>query len=326
MENRRIRIEIPEHKSKERIDTFLAHEIAGVSRSQIQRAVKEGLITVNGQHVKVRHQVQPFEVIEIIITRSPPPDILPESIPLNIVFEDEHLIIVNKPAGMVVHPAYGHSGGTLVNALLAHCNTLSIINDPTRPGIVHRIDKDTSGLLVIAKQDEVHRHLAKQFSEKRVKREYRALVWGRIKKGAGTVETLLARSTKDRKKIAVSGTGKTAVTHYTVLERFSFISFLKLNLETGRTHQIRVHLAHLGNPVFGDQTYGGRSRQLGGLNYSKTQLAVSLLEMMPRQALHAKTLGFQHPVTKEKLFFDSDLPEDMTLVLQKLHESDKSEG
>jgi 23S rRNA pseudouridine1911/1915/1917 synthase len=326
MENRRIRIEIPEHKSKERIDIFLAHEVAGVSRSQIQKAVKDGLITVNGQSVKARHQVQPFEVIEIIITRPPPPDILPESIPLHIVFEDEYLIVVNKPAGMVVHPAYGHSNGTLVNALLGHCNSLSVINDPTRPGIVHRIDKDTSGLLVIAKRDDVHRHLAMQFSRKKVQREYRALVWGKIKSGSGTVDTLLSRSTKDRKKIAVSGTGKTAVTHYTVLERFSFTSFLKLNLETGRTHQIRVHLAHLGNPVFGDQTYGGRSRQLAGLNHSKTRLAVSLLEMMPRQALHAKTLGFQHPVTKEMVFFDSDLPEDMALVLQKLRESDKNEG
>jgi 23S rRNA pseudouridine1911/1915/1917 synthase len=320
MKERYIRILVPEHKTKERIDTFLAREIAEVSRSQIQKAIKEGLVKVDGKGIRANHQVQPAEQIEIAIPKSRPPDVSPESIPLNILFEDDHLIVINKPAGMVVHPAYGHSSGTLVNALMAYCKTLSEVNDPTRPGIVHRIDKDTSGLLVVAKNDAVHRHLARQFAEKQVQREYRALVWGRIKKGSGTIETLLSRSMRDRRKIAVSGKGKSAVTHFQVIERFGFASFLKLNLETGRTHQIRVHLAHLGNPIFGDQTYGGRSRQLGGLNQSNTQQAITLLEMIPRQALHAKTLGFQHPVTKKQVFFDSDLPENMSLILQKLRE------
>lgn len=326
MKERHIRILVPEHKSKERIDIFLTREIAEVSRSQIQKAIKEGCITVDGKHVRANHQVQPSEQIDIVIPKPCPPDVLPEPIPLNILFEDDHLIIVNKPAGMVVHPAYGHASGTLVNALMAHCDALSKVNDPTRPGIVHRIDKDTSGLLVVAKSDRVHRHLARQFGEKKVQREYRALVWGRIKKGSGTVETLLSRSLKDRRKITVSGKGKSAVTHFQVIERFAFTSFLKLVLETGRTHQIRVHLAHLGNPVFGDQTYGGRSRQLGGLNQLRMQQAIALLELMPRQALHAKTLGFQHPATKKQVFFDSDLPEDMAQVLQKLRELEKKKS
>jgi len=322
MEPRRIAIVVPEHKSKERIDIFLSREIANVSRSQIQKWIKNGAITVDQKSVKVNHSVKPFERIDITIPTSNPHDLIAESIPLDIVHEDAGLLVINKPAGMVVHPAYGHATGTLVNALLAHGSRLSQENTMERPGIVHRLDKDTSGLLVVAKDDFVHRELARQFSEKTTRREYVALVWGKMPNPKGTIETFLSRHPKDRKRISVSGTGKKAVTHYRVEKRYSFLTFLKLRLETGRTHQIRVHLAHIGHPVFGDQTYGGRSRQLAGLNRKQTILAVELLERLPRQALHAKTLGFVHPITGKEVNFDSDLPEDLRGALEALDRID----
>ncbi len=322
MEPRRFVIVVPEHKLKERIDIFLSREIANVSRSQIQKWIKNGTITVDQKSVKVNHFVKPFERIDVLIPKSTPQELLAECIPLNIVHEDDSLLVIDKPAGMVVHPAYGHSTGTLVNALLAHGSRLSQENAWERPGIVHRLDKDTSGLLVVAKDDSVHRDLAKQFSEKTTHREYVALVWGKLPNSKGTIETFLSRNPKDRKKISVSGIGKKAVTHYRVEKRYSFLSFLRVSLETGRTHQIRVHLAHIGHPVFGDQTYGGRSRQLAGLNRGQTSLAVELLERLPRQALHAKTLGFVHPVTRREMKFDSDLPEDLQGVLDILNHSD----
>jgi 23S rRNA pseudouridine1911/1915/1917 synthase len=232
------------------------------------------------------------------------------------------LIIVNKPPGMVVHPAYGHQTGTLVHALLAHCGFLSGVNDPSRPGIVHRLDMDTSGLLVAAKNDQVHRKLALQFHEKSVQREYIALVWGAVRPKQGTIETFLSRSVSDRRKIAVAGHGKKAVTHYRVIESFHLFSLLSLRLGTGRTHQIRVHLSYIGHPVFGDQTYGGRGRKLGGLNRAETALAVEWLEAMPRQALHARTLGFIHPETGEALSFESGLPPDMTVLLERIRQAE----
>ena len=326
MEGQHLNIQVPEHKGKERIDTFLAREIGHVSRSQIQRLIKEGCVTVDGKPVKANHSLHPLETIRVFMPKPRPLEIIPEDIPLNIVYEDDYLIIVNKKAGMVVHPAFGHSAGTLVNALMAHCTKLSTINHPARPGIVHRIDKDTSGLLVVAKEDSVHRHLADQFGKKTVIRQYSALVWGRLKRSTGTVETLLARSIRDRKKIRVSEQGKQAVTHFQVLEKYPLTSLIQLRLETGRTHQIRVHLAHIHHPVFGDHTYGGRGRQLGGLNKSQTVLAMELLKMMPRQALHAKTLGFVHPVSGEGLFFESELPEDMSRLLERLEEARREES
>jgi len=319
MEERQIQISVPEHKKKERLDTFLAREIADVSRSQIQKYIKEGWVTVDGKSVKSNHRVQPFEKIQISIIQSAPHEIVPEAIPLDIVYEDDYLLVVNKKAGMVVHPAFGHFTGTLVNALLAHCRNLSDVNTPYRPGIVHRLDKDTSGLLIVAKNDEVHRKLAEQFKEKSVSRCYVAVVWGKLPRRSGTVETFLKRSEKDRRKIRVAFEGKSAVTHFEVVEAFPLASLVHLRLETGRTHQIRVHLAHIGHPVFGDQTYGGRGCQLGGLNRASAALAVELLEMMPRQALHAKTLGFIHPKTGKAHLFDTELPLDMKNLLNRLH-------
>ena len=320
MEKHRIEILVPENKEKERLDTFLVREIGKVSRSQVQRLIKDGFVTVDGKNVKPNHFVQPLERISIFIAEPRPLELLPEEIPLDIVYEDDFLLVVNKKAGMVVHPAFGHSSGTLVNALLAHCQKLSTVNEPYRPGIVHRVDKDTSGLLVVAKNDDVHRELARQFAEKSVVRQYVAVVWGKFYKNSGTVETLLSRSIKDRRKIKVSTIGKNAVTHFTVKEEFPLTSFVSLRLETGRTHQIRVHLSYIGHPVFGDHTYGGRGRQLGGLNKTKTALAIELLKIMPRQALHAKTLGFIHPVTGKECFFDSDLPDDMKHLINRLRE------
>ncbi|MFC1569768.1 RluA family pseudouridine synthase [bacterium] len=326
MESQTLTITIPPKKSKERIDTFLTRELPHFSRSQVQIMVKDQLILVNGQPVKSNYIVRPDERITITLPRPKRPNLEPEDISLDIVFEDDYLLIINKPPGMVVHPAQGHPNGTLVNALLHHCDKLSSMNDNTRPGIVHRLDKDTSGLLLAVKDDYVHRKLAEQFSVKSVDRQYQAIVWRHFKKRNGTVETLLNRSTRDRKVFTVSKEGKRAVTHYKVDEIFDFLTYISLRLETGRTHQIRVHLSHLGHPVFGDQTYGGRSRPMGGLNHERTAFAKHLLMLMPRQALHARTLGFIHPMTKEKMSFTSELPEDMKRILSELREREERLG
>jgi 23S rRNA pseudouridine1911/1915/1917 synthase len=316
-----LKIVVSSHKAKERIDTFLTREISRVSRSQIQRLIREGHISVDGSIVKSHHIVRPGETILVHISRKPPPDIIPESIPLEIIFEDSDLLVVNKPAGMVVHPAYGHMSGTLVNALMAHCRVLSDVNEPDRPGIVHRIDKDTSGLLVVAKNNEVHANLAVQFSTKSVQREYSAIVWGRMAKNRGTIETKLSRSMKDRRKIRVSADGKVAITHFEVIERFPLTTLVRLKLGTGRTHQIRVHLSHMRHPVFGDQAYGGRGRQLGGLNRQQRALASGWLEMIDRQALHAGSLGFIHPISEESHLFHSPLPDDIATLLSRMRET-----
>jgi 23S rRNA pseudouridine1911/1915/1917 synthase len=318
MEKRVIEIVVPDRKTPERIDVFLARSVAGCSRSKIRRLILDGGVSAEGKPVKPDRPVRPGETIRVAISTPPPSDILPESIPLDVVFEDEHLLVVNKPAGMVVHPACGHHRGTLVNALLGRSDAWSQAGDPGRPGIVHRLDKDTSGLLVVAKTDAVHHALAEQFSEKTAQREYAAVVWGRFSKSADTVETNLRRSQRDRRRIAVAEEGKRAVTHFRVVEAFAFLSRLSVRLETGRTHQIRVHLAHLGHPVFGDPEYGGRQRMLQTLPRSEVPAAAELLELIPRQALHAKTLGFVHPVTGKSLSFDSELPGDMTRLLARL--------
>jgi len=227
-------------------------------------------------------------------------------------------LVVNKKAGMVTHPAYSNYTGTLVNALLYHSNQLSTINTGLRPGIVHRLDKDTSGLLVVAKTNHAHSFLSKQFAKHTIEREYWAIVWGSFKERSGLIEANLGRSKKDRKKVSVTTHGKPAATEFTVIKRLDFLSLVKLKLRTGRTHQIRVHLSHIGHPVFGDRTYGGRSNTWGGLETKKAQQAANLLERISRQALHAKTLGFVHPVTKELVKFTSELPDDMRDVLKQL--------
>ncbi|MBI3006482.1 MAG: RluA family pseudouridine synthase [Ignavibacteriales bacterium] len=310
-----LRIVVPPKQSKERLDIYLTHQVENATRNKVQRAIQAGLVLVNNKKVKPSHQVSPLEVIDITFDRPKYPEASPENIPIEILYEDEELLIVNKPAGMVTHPAYGNYSGTLVNALLYHSGRLSKVNTELRPGIVHRLDKDTSGLMVVAKTDSAHHHLAKQFSRRTIEREYVAIVWGRLKQPRGTIEASLGRSKKDRKKVAVVSDGKHAVTEYEVLEQFDFLSFVRLKLRTGRTHQIRVHLAHVGHPVFGDPTYGGRNDQWGGMEGKKSQKAAKLLNLISRQALHAKTIGFVHPVTKKQTKFDSEIPDDMKSVL-----------
>lgn len=322
-----IELHIPAGQSKERLDVYLTHHIENATRNKVQEAIKSGEVRVNGSTVKSSYTITPFDCITVELQRPDPPDVLPEAIPLDIVFEDEYLIVINKPAGMVTHPAYKHYSGTLVNALLHHSNALSQLHaeesnedEFIRPGIVHRLDKDTSGLLVIAKDEQTHSKLAKQFAAKTTEREYNAIVWGVFKQQSGTIDAPLGRSKSDRKKVAVVTDGKKAVTDYEVLEQFDYLAFVRLHLRTGRTHQIRVHLSFIHHPVFGDETYGGREIVASGVEGKKKAEVKNLLEIMKRQALHAKKLGFVHPVTKETMRFDSSLPADMTKLLTLLRE------
>lgn len=265
----------------------------------------------------------PNDKIDISLPNVPEkPDIVAEDISIPILFEDDYLIIVEKPAGMVTHPAYKHHTETLVNALLFHISktssSLSAINGIERAGIVHRLDKNTSGILVIAKDEETHRKLSRLFSIHNIEREYSAICWGHFNKKKDTIEKPLGRSSKDRKKVIVREDGKTAITNYEVVKEFDFLSLVKLNLKTGRTHQIRVHMHSIGHPVFGDPDYEGRKPHGVQLTNKNKEKIKELLELMPRQALHAKVLGFTHPITGEKLHFESDLPEDMKRVLSAL--------
>lgn len=317
---KKYRIEVPEGKKKERIDIFLANQIENATRSKVQKLISEEKVFVNGKIVKANYIVKPKDIIQASHPIAPKPENTePEPIPLEIIYEDEFLIVVNKPAGMVAHPAYANYTGTLVNALLHHTKSLSALNEPGRPGIVHRIDKDTSGLLVVAKDDWTHAKLAEQFSKHSIEREYHAICWGKFEKNEGVIEKNIVRSKSDRKKFTVSkNEGKNAITLYKVLEEFEFTSYLKLNLKTGRTHQIRVHLASLNKPIFGDATYGGTKIIYGNDLPKMKNRIINLLEIMPRQALHAKTLGFIHPHLKKTVRFDSNLPEDMLTLLSKL--------
>ena len=318
IKEKRYKIEVPAGKKKERIDLFLTSQIENATRSRIQKLIEAKLVTVNGKNVKPSYLVQPNDFIEAFHPITPrPEENEPEEIPLDIIYEDEFLLVVNKPEGMVAHPAYANYTGTLVNALLHHTKSLSGVTG--RPGIVHRIDKNTSGLLVVAKDDFTHAKLAEQFSKHTAEREYRAVCWGIFKKSKGEISTNISRSKNDRKKFAVSkDEGKTAITLFELIEQFEFAAYLKLNLKTGRTHQIRVHLSSINHPVFGDETYGGRSITFGNQLPKMKSRVQNLLEIMPRQALHAKTLGFIHPRKKEFMRFDSDLPEDMKELIEKL--------
>ena len=264
-----IRIVIPAGQSKTRLDVYLTHHVQNATRTKVRGAILAGSVLVNGRKVKPSHTVVPGEMIDILLSRSPRPEAHPENIPLDIVYEDEAVLVVNKPAGMVTHPAYTHYSGTLVNALLFHVRTLSQVNTELRPGIVHRLDKDTSGLLVVAKTDAAHQALAKQFMRRTIDREYWAIVWGGFRQQRGIIEASLGRSKRDRKKVAVTADGKHAVTEFEVMERLDFLTLLRLRLKTGRTHQIRVHLAHIGHPVFGDPAYGGRSAAWRGAGSGK---------------------------------------------------------
>lgn len=317
---KKLKFEITARQRKERIDTYLTHSIENITRSKIQKLIKADLITVNGKKVKANYLVVPGDIVEVIIPVAPQPENTePEDIPLNIVYEDEYLLVINKPPGMVVHPAYGNYTGTMVNALLHYTNELSSLNEKWRAGIVHRLDKDTSGLLLVAKDEWVHSGLAKQFAAHTISREYHAVVWGIPKESEGEVIGNISRSKKDRKLFSVSTTeGKHAHTFYKVIEEYEFASLLSLKLKTGRTHQIRVHMAYMNHPVFGDPSYGGR-KIVYGSNLPKMKSRVeNLLKIIPRQALHAKTLGFYHPKLKKNFSFDSDLPLDMKALIDEL--------
>ena len=305
-----------------RVDKYLMNYIENATRSKIQQAAKDGNIYVNDVTVKSNYKVKPNDVVRVLFEHPPYEFLLvPEDIPLTIVYEDDVLLVVNKPAGMVVHPGHGNYSGTLINALTFHFDNLPN-NSSNRPGLVHRIDKDTSGLLVVAKTEEAMTHLAKQFFDKTSEREYIALVWGDVKEDQGTIEGAIGRHPKNRLQNTVftgddAHKGKPAVTHYKVLERFGYVTLVSCKLETGRTHQIRVHLKHIGHTLFNDERYGG-DRILKGTSFSKyKQFVENCFSILPRQALHAKTLGFVHPVTQEKMKFDSPVPDDISQCLEK---------
>ena len=303
-----------------RVDKFLMNFIENATRNKIQAAAKEGNIWVNQKPVKSNYKVKAGDKVQVMFEHPPYENLLvPEDIPLDIIYEDEVLLVVNKPAGMVVHPGHGNYSGTLVNALLYHFKDLPL-NSDSRPGLVHRIDKDTSGLLVVAKTAEAMTHLSRQFFDKTSTREYIALAWGVFSEVSGTIEGHIGRSLKNRLQMDVfedESFGKPAITHYKVLEDLRYVSLIQCQLETGRTHQIRAHMKHIGHPLFNDERYGG-DKILKGTTFTKyKQFVDNCFKLLPRQALHAKTLGFEHPITKKVLTFNTDLPEDFTACLEK---------
>jgi 23S rRNA pseudouridine1911/1915/1917 synthase len=311
---------VDETDEGERIDAFLSGQIPELSRSRIQKSIRAGELTVDGRSAgKPSRKVSEGEQVELVFSPPAPLEIEPEQIPLDIVFEDESLLVVDKPAGMVVHPSLGHESSTLVHALLAHCSNLSGIGGIQRPGIVHRLDAGTSGLLVVAKNDEAHISLSRQLMERRVRRIYYAFTWGVLESETGEIDLPIGRSPRDRKKMAVvSGGGREAVTTYYVLDTFEPFQYIKLRLRTGRTHQIRVHLSHSGHPVLGDPVYGGRRIRKSALTKSEIDLAGGALSLIGRQALHAGELAFTHPSSGEEVCFETALPADMRSVLDLL--------
>jgi 23S rRNA pseudouridine1911/1915/1917 synthase len=306
-----------------RIDKFLCDRLPNTSRNKIQDAASNGYVKVNGQAVKSNYKVKPLDEISFSL---PYPvreiELIPEDIPLDIVYEDDELVIVNKQSGLVVHPGYGNYSGTLVNGLIYHFKHLPMFQNKEfpRPGLVHRIDKNTSGLMVIAKNEVIHAKLAKLFFDRDIDRQYIAVVWGDVKQDEGTITGHIGRSLKDRKVMDVfpeGDYGKHAVTHYKVLERLGYVTVVSCKLETGRTHQIRVHFKYLGHPLFNDYEYGG-DKILKGTSFSKFKKFVeNCFDVCPRHALHAETMGFVHPTTKEKVFFSKPMPGDMTLLIEK---------
>jgi len=359
------RFDVPAgYEAGERLDVYLTGFLLNATRARVQKGIKKGMVVVNNEvSTKPSRVVQAGDEIVCTLMKPPPMDILPEDIPLDVRYEDEHLLIVNKAAGMVVHPAFGHRTGTLVHALLHHMGSdpillessgdpdddsdedsddepgsdgqiggLSTINlaprfdgDPVlRPGIVHRLDKDTSGLLVVAKHDRAHVGLSRQFAERTTRRRYSAIVWGVPDPASGTVTTDLARDVRDRRKMATvdAGKGKHAITHYRVVEPFGYTALAEFRLETGRTHQIRVHAAHIAHPIFGDPVYGGDRIRYGRDEGQRRTFYGNLFKALPRQALHARSLGFTHPMTGEEMDFEAELPDDMEYVLDRLKKVD----
>lgn len=317
------RLVVDKGQSLLRIDKFLMNRMENATRNRIQNAADSGCILVNEKAVKSSYKVKPLDVISIVLPHPPrDTEIYPENIPLNIVFEDEEIVIINKTAGMVVHPGFNNYTGTLVHALAYHFENLPNLNgNYARPGLVHRIDKDTSGLLVISKNEQAMTYLAKQFFDHSIHRKYVALVWGDIAEG-GTVSGYIGRSLKDRRVMDIYDSeekGKWSVTHYKVLERLNYVTLIECELETGRTHQIRAHMQHIGHPLFNDASYGG-DKILKGTSFTKyKQFIDNCFSICPRQTLHAKSLGFLHPKTKQELYFETEMPSDMLQLLDKWH-------
>lgn len=289
-----------------RIDVFLSKNLESFSRSYIQDLIKKGKVTIGGKTIKANYRLREGDIVALAIPKPEPLEILPENIPLDIVYEDNDVILVNKPKGMVVHPAAGHYSGTLVNALLYHCkDNLSGINGVLRPGIVHRIDMDTTGIIIVCKNDNAHQHIAKQLAEHSITRKYVAIVSGNIKEDEGVVDAAIARSKNDRKKMTVDKDGKRAVTHFKVLERLNNYTYIECVLETGRTHQIRVHMSYLHHPLLGDEVYSNKKENT----------------KLKGQCLHAKVLGFIHPSTNEYMEFEAPLPEYFKEILMKFRKN-----
>ncbi len=313
-------LEVPGgHHAGTRLDKYITSFIQNASRTKVQKAIKDEYVTVNKTVEKPSYNMQPGDVIDICLPIAPPPQAKAEKIELDIVYEDDDFLIVNKSGNMVVHPAYGNWTGTLVNGLMWHADTLSKKDENTvRPGIVHRLDKDTSGLLVVAKNDETHSKLGKYFQTKDIERTYWAIIWGTPDKKEGTITANIGRSRRDRKKMTVLKKGKKAVTHYKVLEYFDHLTLVEIKLETGRTHQIRVHFANENHWLLGDRKYGGDSVRYGPNTGSRKQMFNNLFAKMKRQCLHAKTLGFVHPVKDEFVQFDSAVPPDFQHILDTL--------
>lgn len=321
------RIVVDPGQSLLRLDRYLDIRLANTSRTKIQAAIDAESVRVNDRPTKASYKIKPGDVITVALPHSPREiSLVPENIPLTIVYEDADLLVLNKPAGMVVHPAYGNWTGTLVNALVYHFQQLPSMKasysqpDVVRPGLVHRIDKDTSGLMVVAKTELAMAHLARQFFDHSIERTYYALVWGMPEPANGTITGYVGRSLKDRKVMSVfdeESKGKWAVTHYKTLEQLQYVSLMQCNLETGRTHQIRIHFKHIGHPLFNDAPYGGDRILRGNPNGSFKAFVDNAFTLIPRQALHAKSLGFVHPRTREWMQFDSELPDDFAQALAK---------
>lgn len=304
-----------------RVDKFLSNFLENVSRSRVQTAAEAGNIHVNGEVVKSNYKVKPGDIVTVEMSYPPREiELIPENIPLEIIHEDDDVVVVNKPAGLVVHPGYGNYSGTLVNALIYHFQNLPVGQQTDRPGLVHRIDKLTTGLMVVAKNEPAMAHLSKQFFDRTIERRYLALVWGDFEEDSGTITGNIGRSAKNRKVQDVfpeGDQGKHAVTHWEVVERLGYVTLIQCKLETGRTHQIRVHLAHIGHPLFGDFEYGG-DKILKGTTFTKyKQFVQNCFKILPRQALHAKSLGFTHPKTGAWISLEVDLAEDMVEVIDK---------
>lgn len=315
------RIIVDKGQSLLRIDKFLMNRLLNVSRNKIQNAADAGNILVNNIPIKSSYRIKPNDVISIVLPHPPrDTEIYPEDIPLNIIYEDDYIVIVNKPAGMVVHPGYNNYTGTLVHALAFHFQNLpNLKGNIARPGLVHRIDKDTSGLLVISKDEYSMTLLAKQFFDHSITRKYYALVWGDIEKD-GTVTGYIGRSLRDRKIMDIyddEEKGKWSVTHYKVLQRFNFVTLIECQLETGRTHQIRAHMQHIGHPLFSDESYGGNKILKGNANGQYKHFVENCFDICPRQALHAQSIGFIHPHTNEYVHFEAPFPDDMKTLIDK---------